>query len=62
MVEKADVNKDGTVGGQEVANCSEAYKVSGAAVSGSDTELVITKEQFAEACMKDAFKDVTMPQ
>jgi hypothetical protein len=62
MFEKADVNKDGTVGGPEVANFSEAYKATGAAVSGSDTELIITKEQFAEACMKDAFKEVTMPQ
>jgi len=62
MFEKADVNKDGTVGGPEVANFSEPFKASGAVVTGSDTELIITKEQFNEACMKDAFKDVQMPQ
>jgi hypothetical protein len=32
-----------------------------AAHQGGDTELTITKEQFNEACMKDAFKDVQMP-
>lgn len=62
MFEKADVNKDGTVGGPEVANFAQPYKASGAAIAGSDTELTITKEQFAEACMKDAFKDVQLPQ
>lgn len=64
MFEKADANKDGTVGGPEVANFAEPYKAS-AQISGGeggDTELTITQEQFKEACMKDAFKDVQMPQ
>jgi len=62
MFEKADANKDGTVGGPEVVAFTEAYKAAGGQVSGSDAEIIITKEQFAETCMKDAFKDVTMPQ
>ena len=64
MFEQADANKDGTVGGPEVANFAEPYKAS-AQISGGeggDTELTITQEQFKEACMKDAFKDVQMPQ
>ena len=64
MFEKADANKDGTIGGPEVANFAEPYKTS-AQISGGeggDTELTITQEQFKEACMKDAFKDVQMPQ
>jgi hypothetical protein len=64
MFEKADVNKDGTIGGPEVANFAEPYKAS-AQISGGeggDTELTITADQFKEACMKDAFKDVQMPQ
>jgi hypothetical protein len=63
MFEKADANKDGTVGGPEVTAFAEAYKTS-AGISGGeggDTELTIAKEQFSEACMKDAFKDVQMP-
>jgi hypothetical protein len=47
-----------------VANFAEPYKAS-AQISGGeggDTELTITAEQFKEACMKDAFKDVQMPQ
>jgi len=64
MFEKADANKDGTIGGPEVTNFAEPYKAS-AQISGGeggDTELTITQEQFKEACMKDAFKDVQMPQ
>jgi hypothetical protein len=63
MFEKADANKDGTVGGPEVVNFAEPYKTSAqiAGGEGGDTELTITKEQFLEACMKDAFKDVQMP-
>ena len=63
MFEKADANKDGTVGGPEVTAFAEAYKAS-AQISGGeggDTDLIITKEQFNDACMKDAFKDVQMP-
>jgi hypothetical protein len=62
MFDKADANKDGTVGGPEVAAFAAAYKASNPAVTGSDTEVTITKEQFSEACMKDAFKDVSIPQ
>jgi hypothetical protein len=64
MFEKADANKDGTIGGPEVTNFAEPYKAS-AQISGGeggDTELTITQEQFKEACMKDAFKDVQMPR
>jgi hypothetical protein len=62
MFEKADVNKDGTVGGPEVANFAEPYKASIGGGQGADTELIITADQFKEACIKDAFKDVQMPQ
>jgi hypothetical protein len=62
MFEKADANKDGTVGGPEVANFAEPYKVSAQIAGGDDTELTITPEQFKEACMKDAFKDVQLPE
>ena len=63
MFEKADANKDGTVGGPEVAAFAEPYKASAniSGGEGGDTELIITKEQFNEACLKDAFKDVQMP-
>jgi hypothetical protein len=61
MFEKADANKDGTIGGPEVANFAEPYKAS-AQISGGDTELTITQDQFKEACIKDAFKDVQLPQ
>jgi hypothetical protein len=64
MFERADANKDGTVGGPEVAAFAEPYRMASGQTGGdgADTELIITKEQFAEACMKDAFKDVTLPQ
>jgi hypothetical protein len=62
MFEKADTNKDGTVGGPEVTAFGAAYKMSDPTITTADTELIITKEQFSAACMKDAFKDVTMPQ
>jgi hypothetical protein len=64
MFEQADANKDGSIGGPEVTNFAEPYKAS-AQISGGeggDTELIITQEQFKEACLKDAFKDVQMPQ
>jgi hypothetical protein len=47
-----------------VANFAEPDRAS-AQISGGeggDTELTVTAEQFKEACMKDAFKDVQMPQ
>ena len=62
LFEKADANKDGTVGGPEVTAFAAAYRASDPTVTNPDTEVVITKEQFSAACMKDAFKDVTPPQ
>jgi hypothetical protein len=62
MFEKADANKDGTVGGPEVTAFGAAYKASDPTITTADTELIITKEQFSAACIKDAFKDVTLPQ
>jgi hypothetical protein len=62
MFEKADVNKDGTVGGPEVTAFAAAYKASDPTVTSPDTEVIITKEQFSAACTKDAFKDVALPQ
>jgi hypothetical protein len=63
LFEKADVNKDGTVGGpEEVTAFAAAYKASDPSVTTADAELTITKEQFSAACIKDAFKDVALPQ
>ena len=62
LFEKADTNKDGTVGGPEVTAFSAAYKMSDPTITTADTELIITKEQFSAACTKDAFKDVALPQ
>ena len=42
MFEKADANRDGTVGGPEVVTFTEAYKAAGGQVSGSDAEIIIT--------------------
>jgi hypothetical protein len=38
------------------------FKTSDPSITTADAELTITKEQFSAACMKDAFKVVTMPQ
>ena len=62
MFEKADANKDGTVGGPEVSAFAAAYKASDPSITTADTDVTITKEQFSQACIKDAFKDVQMPQ
>jgi len=62
MFDKADANKDGTVGGPEVTPFAAAYKTSDPTVTQADADVTITKEQFAAACTKDAFKDVTVPQ
>ena len=62
MFEKADANKDGSVGGPEVTVFAAAYKASDPTITTADTELIITKEQFSAACTKDAFKDVALPQ
>jgi hypothetical protein len=55
---KADANGDGTVGGPELAAYKDAYAKSGGNMN--ETTQILTKEQFVDACMKDAFKD--MPQ
>ena len=62
LFEKADANKDGTVGGPEATAFAAAYKASDPTVTQADADVTITKEQFAAACTKDAFKDVTVPQ
>ena len=62
MFDKADTNKDGTVGGAEVSAFAAAYKASDPSITTADTDVTITKEQFSQACMKDAFKDVQLPQ
>ena len=62
MFDKADTNKDGTVGGPEVSAFAAAYKASDPSITTADTDVTITKEQFSQACIKDAFKDVQMPQ
>lgn len=62
MFEKADTNKDGTVGGPEVSAFAAAYKASDPSLTTADADVIITKEQFSQACLKDAFKDVKMPQ
>jgi hypothetical protein len=56
MFKKADANSDGTVGGPELASYKDAYVKSGGAMN--ETTLILTKEQFTDACMKDAFKDM----
>ena len=62
LFEKADANKDGAVGGPEVTAFSDPYLKASGQAAGDATQLTITKEQFADACMKDAFKDVSLPQ
>ena len=62
LFEKADANKDGAVGGPEAAVFSEPYLKASGQAAGDPTQLTITKEQFADACVKDAFKDVAVPQ
>lgn len=62
LFDKADANKDGTVGGAEAGAFAAAYKASDPSVTTADAELAISKDQFSAACMKDAFKDVTVPQ
>ena len=56
LFKKADANNDGTVGGPELAAYKDAYVKSGGNMN--ETTLILTKEQFTEACMKDAFKDL----
>lgn len=56
MFKKADQNGDGSVGGPEVAAFQAAYVKSGGHMN--ETTKIITKDQFLEACMKDAFKDM----
>jgi hypothetical protein len=62
MFDKADTNKDGTVGGAEVSAFAAAYKASDPSITTADTDVTITKDQFQTACIKDAFKDVPAPQ
>jgi hypothetical protein len=56
MFMKADKNSDGSVGGTEVSAFEGAYIKSGGHMN--ETTKIITKDQFLEACMKDAFKDM----
>ncbi|HEY7750590.1 MAG TPA: hypothetical protein VH933_18160 [Aestuariivirgaceae bacterium] len=62
LFDKADADKNGTIAGTEVTPLAAAYKASDPSVTTADAELTITKEQFSAACMKDAFKDVALPQ
>ena len=62
MFDKADANKDGTVGEPEVSAFAAAYKASDPSITTADTDVPVTKAQFSQACIKDAFKDVQMPQ
>ena len=50
------------MGGPEVSAFAAAYKASDPSITTADTDVTITKEQFSQACIKDAFKDVQMPQ
>lgn len=56
LFKKADQNGDGTVGGPELASYKDAYVKSGGSMN--ETTQILTKEQFVDACMKDAFKDM----
>jgi hypothetical protein len=62
LFDKADANKDGTIGGPEVTPFAAAYKTSDPTVTQPDADVTITKDQFSAACVKDAFKDVAVPQ
>ena len=62
LFDKADTDKNATIAGTEVTPFAAAYKTSDPTVTTADADLTITKEQFSAACMKDAFKDVTLPQ
>jgi hypothetical protein len=62
LFDTADANKDGTVAGAEASAFAAAYKTSDPTITAADADVTITKDQFAAACMKDAFKDVPAPQ
>jgi hypothetical protein len=62
LFDRADADKNATIAGTEVTPFAAAYKASDPSVTTPDADLTITKEQFSAACMKDAFKDVSLPQ
>jgi hypothetical protein len=62
LFQKADTDQNATIAGTEVTPFAAAYKASDPTVTTADADLTITKEQFSAACMKDAFKDVKLPQ
>jgi hypothetical protein len=62
LFDKADTDKNATIAGTEAAPFAAAYKTSDPTITTPDADLTITKEQFSAACMKDAFKDVMLPQ
>jgi hypothetical protein len=62
LFDRADADKNATIAGAEVTPFAAAYKASDPSVTAPDTDVTITKDQFSAACMKDAFKDVTLPQ
>jgi hypothetical protein len=62
LFDRADADKNATIAGTEVTPFAAAYKASDPSITTPDADLTITKEQFSAACMKDAFKDVSLPQ
>ena len=62
LFDKADADKNATISGTEVAPFAAAYKANDPSVTTADADTAITKEQFSAACMKDAFKDIQLPQ
>ena len=62
LFDKAYADKNATIAGTEVTPFAAAYKASDPSVTTADADVSITKEQFSAACMKDAFKDVQLPQ
>jgi hypothetical protein len=61
MFDKADNNRDGSVGGPELLPFVPSLIAAGV-TSQSIDQMVIKADEFTEDCMRDQFKDVQQPQ
>ena len=61
MFDKADDNRDGSVGGSELLPFVASLVAAGA-TSQSIDQMVIKADEFTENCMRDQFKGVQKPQ
>lgn len=61
MFDKADDNRDGSVGGSELLPFVPSLVAAGV-VSQTIDQMVIKADEFTENCMRDQFKGVQQPQ